>query len=143
MLPNPHRASELTSRTAPQRVHPRRGELLSMDSIRGKWRPSGTVDGAIVFSIVWGTTPTAEFRAPLHDFDRESRDRLIDACREQDQEAALRGIAREDCHALNLVEYFPPSGDRWRALLASFWPSALALAPSVAALLSLLKQVNA
>lgn len=67
-----------------RRFMPRRGEFLTLENIRGPWRPSGTVGGMGVFAVVW-TSPSSEFWAPLHDFAPADQLRLIEACRHNDQ----------------------------------------------------------
>ena len=60
-----------------RRFHPARGQPLTMDCIRGPWRPSGAVQACGVFAVVWSTFNT-DFWAPLHDFDAASQLRLIE-----------------------------------------------------------------
>lgn len=70
----------------PRRFYPPRGHALTMDCIRGLWRPSGSVAGAGVFAVVW-TTRRGDFWAPVHDFCAADQLRLIDACRRLDRMA--------------------------------------------------------
>lgn len=44
-----------TQRTEPRRFWPRLGRKLTLDVIRGPWRPSGAVGGVGVFAVVWPT----------------------------------------------------------------------------------------
>ena len=69
-----------------RRFRPRHGEVLTMDCIRGHWRPSGTVAGAGVFAVVWSTR-SGDFWAAVHDFCEADQLRLIDACRRVDRQA--------------------------------------------------------
>ena len=71
----------------PVRFHPRRGEQLTLDNVRGPWRPSGTVDACGVFAVVWSAR-SGDFWAPLHDFAPPDQLRLIEACRWLDQAGA-------------------------------------------------------
>lgn len=77
-------ASDYTA--APKRVRPRRGCLLSMDCVRGDWRPTGAVAGAGVFGVIW-TTGGGSWWAPLHDFTQGAQQHLIGECRRLDVEA--------------------------------------------------------
>ena len=74
-----------------RRFVPSLGHQLTVDSIRGPWRPSGAVAGAGVFAVVW-TTRKGDFWAPLHDFSPTDQLRLIEACRVMDQ-----GTSRPIC----------------------------------------------
>lgn len=56
-----------------------------MSSIRGPWRPSGTVQGCGLFAVIWSTY-SADFWAPLHDFEPSTQLRLIELCRHLDVE---------------------------------------------------------
>lgn len=73
-----------------RRFFPARGGLLTLEQIRGPWRPSGTVAAAGVFCVLWSTR-SGDFWAPLHDFEPASQLRLIEACRHLDQESGNRG----------------------------------------------------
>ena len=70
----------------PVRFRPQRGMRLTLDCIRGPWRPSGTVAGAGVFAVIWSTSRSA-FWAALHDFEPEAQSRLIAQCHAIDQDA--------------------------------------------------------
>ena len=70
-----------------------RGKPLTMDVIRGPWRPSGSAGGLGAFSVVW-QTPTGHWFAPLHDFEPADQLRLIAQCRTIDQEAQWRRTPR-------------------------------------------------
>jgi hypothetical protein len=74
----------------PRRFQPRAGQALTLESIRGPWRPSGTVAGASIFAVVW-TTNRGDFWAALHDFQPADQLRLVDACRSLDREAGFMG----------------------------------------------------
>ena len=63
-----------------RRFVPHRGQHLTIENVRGPWRPSGAVAGAGVFAVVWSTR-RGDFWAPLHDFAPADQLRLIDACR--------------------------------------------------------------
>ena len=83
----------------PRRFVPLRGQMLSLDCVRGPWRPSGAVESCGMFAIVW-TTRRGEFWAPLHDFAPADQLRLIDACRHQDLSAGYAGAwpqGRSEC----------------------------------------------
>lgn len=67
----------------PRRFVPRRGQRLTLSTIRGLWRPSGTVAGAGIFAIVWEGRSSA-FWAALHDFEPADQLRLVEACRRLD-----------------------------------------------------------
>lgn len=96
---------------APQRVMPQSGRLLTLASIQGPWRPSGTVGGCGVFAAVWATS-SGECWAPLHDFEPADQLRLIEQCRGLDQAAGLRGAgAQEPVHLMRDSE-----GRPWDAL---------------------------
>lgn len=71
--------------TAPRRFRPRSGHALTLENIRGPWRPSGTVAGAGVWAVVWETRAGA-FWAALADFETVDQLRLIEACRRIDVE---------------------------------------------------------
>jgi hypothetical protein len=71
----------------PRRFRPARGQLLTIENIRGLWRPSGTVSGTGVFAVVWETY-RGTYWAPLHDFEPADQLRLIDQCRHIDAERA-------------------------------------------------------
>ena len=73
-----------------RRFHPVRGRLLTMSSIRGPWRPSGTVGCLGVFAVMWSTR-SGELWAPLHDFEPSAQLRLIEQCRCLDMEAGYPG----------------------------------------------------
>lgn len=66
---------------APRRFRPRPGQFLTLSNIRGPWRPSGTVAGAVVWETHGGG-----FWAALSDFAPADQLRLIDACRRLDAE---------------------------------------------------------
>ena len=86
-------SARITSRPddrSPRRFLPLRGQQLTLDNVRGPWRPSGAVAGAGVFAVVW-TTRRGDFWAPLHDFAAADQLRLIEACRHIDREAGYRG----------------------------------------------------
>lgn len=70
----------------PRRFYPPRGQLLTLDHIRGLWRPSGTVAGAGLFAVVWSTR-CGDFWAPLHDFEEAAQRRLVELCRANDPDA--------------------------------------------------------
>lgn len=72
---------------APRRFYPTPGRRLTLSSVRGPWRPSGTVAGVGVFAVIWTTPSGALLWAPLHDFEAIDALRLIEACRGLDQEA--------------------------------------------------------
>ena len=63
-----------------RRFYPPRGRALTIDCIRGLWRPSCSVAGAGVFAVVWSTR-RGDFWAPVHDFCQADQLRLIEACR--------------------------------------------------------------
>lgn len=67
-----------------RRFWPVPGQLLSIECIRGPWRPTGAVDGCGVFAVRW-TTRSGDWWSPLHDFYAADQLRLIEACRWQDQ----------------------------------------------------------
>jgi hypothetical protein len=69
----------------PRRFVPVRGRRLTLDAIRGPWRPSGTVASAGVFAVVWEVR-SGSFWAPLHDFEPSDQLRLIESCRSFDVE---------------------------------------------------------
>lgn len=73
-----------------RRFHPVRGRLLTLNNVRGPWRPSGTVGGVGVFAVVW-STHSGDFWAPLHDFEPSAQLRLIEQCRWADMEAGFPG----------------------------------------------------
>lgn len=68
-----------------RRFIPKRGNLLTLENIRGPWRPSGTVAGAGVWAVIWETRK-GSFWAALHDFHAADLLRLIEACRRIDIE---------------------------------------------------------
>jgi hypothetical protein len=74
----------------PRRFWPSRGVPLTLDNIRGPWRPSGAVCGACVFAVVWSTR-SGDWWAPLHDFCPETQLRLVESCRWQDRAAGFEG----------------------------------------------------
>lgn len=59
---------------------------LTLNDIRGQWRPSGYVGGLGVFSVVWQDARGTWF-VPLHMFSQRDQLRLIEQCRAVDQEA--------------------------------------------------------
>ena len=63
-----------------RRFVPPRGQRLTLDNVRGPWRPSGSVAGCGMFAVVWSTR-VGDFWAPLHDFAEPDQLRLIDSCR--------------------------------------------------------------
>ena len=71
-----------------------RGMLLTLEHVRGPWRPSGAVAGAGVFAVVWSTR-RGDFWAPLHDFAPADQLRLIEACRWLDQSSSRPGCRPE------------------------------------------------
>lgn len=71
--------------SCPRRFRPRAGRPLTMDNIRGPWRPSGTVAGVGTFAVIWSTC-SVDFWAPLHDFAPADQLRLIEAGRSLDVE---------------------------------------------------------
>ena len=77
-------------RLPPRRFVPRYGQLLTMENIRGDWRPSGAVAGAGVFAVVWSTR-SGDWWAPLHDFTPADQLRLVEACRWLDRAAGYPG----------------------------------------------------
>lgn len=81
-----------------RRFFPARGRKLTMSQIRGLWRPSGAVDGAGMFAVVWSTF-NVDFWAPLHDFTPADQLRLIESCRLLDQTPGHDG-ARQGLGAL-------------------------------------------
>lgn len=76
-----HRSME-----APRRFRPKHGRLLTLEAIKGPWRPSGAVAGAGVFAVIWATE-RGSWWAPLHDFESSAMRNLVDQCRAVDQEA--------------------------------------------------------
>lgn len=66
----------------PRRFWPAPGERLTINNIRGPWRPSGSV-ATCVFAVVW-YTGFSELWAPLHDFEPIDQLRLIESCRRLD-----------------------------------------------------------
>ena len=73
-----------------RRFVPLRGQRLTVDNIKGPWRPSGSVEACGMFAVVWATR-LGEFWAPLHDFTPADQLRLIDACRWLDRAAGYAG----------------------------------------------------
>lgn len=69
----------------PRRFYPPGGSLLTLDNIRGPWRPSGAVEGCGMFAVVW-TTPAGAWWAPLCDFTPADQLRLIELDRQLDLE---------------------------------------------------------
>lgn len=65
---------------------------LTLNVIRGHWRPSGCVGGAGVFAVVWETA-RGTWWAALHDFNDDAQRWLIHACRQLDR-PPLPEIAR-------------------------------------------------
>lgn len=64
--------AELLLPPPPRRFRPRRGELLTVDAVRGHWGFSGTTEGQGVPAVVWTTRNGACFWAALTDFhDRD------------------------------------------------------------------------
>jgi hypothetical protein len=80
------RAARATPERPLRRFRPARGAALTMDAIRGPWRPTSAVACAGVFAVRWETR-AATFWAPLHDFAPADQLRLIEACRWADQNA--------------------------------------------------------
>ena len=76
--------------TSPRRFRPLSGRLLTIDNVRGPWRPSGAVGGACVFAVVWSTR-SGDFWAALHDFEPADQLRLIESCRWSDRCAGFAG----------------------------------------------------
>lgn len=72
-------------RPEPRRFIPRPGVPLTIENIRGHWRPSGSVAGMGCFAVIWETY-TATYWAPLHDFAPLDQLRLVESCRQLDQE---------------------------------------------------------
>lgn len=70
----------------PGRFHPPPGRLLTLDAIRGLWHPSGAVNGAGVFAVIWATD-RGSWWAPLHDFEHAAVHKLVEQCRAMDQGA--------------------------------------------------------
>ena len=77
-----------------RRFVPYHGASLTMSHIRGPWRPSGAVNGAGVFAVVWSTY-SADFWAPLHDFAPADQLRLIESCRHLDRQRGFDGARPE------------------------------------------------
>ncbi len=75
----------------PRRFYPARGQRLTLNSVRGPWRPSGAVAGAGVFAVVWSTPSGCTFWAPLHDFEPSAQLQFIEQCRWQDRCAGFPG----------------------------------------------------
>jgi hypothetical protein len=73
-----------------RRFRPPRGALLTMEAVRGPWRPSGAVAGAGFFAIVWEGRHVRWFAA-LHDFCPDAQAHLIAACRWADRHAGFDG----------------------------------------------------
>ena len=69
---------------------PNAGRPLTLDDIRGLWRPSGSVAGAGLFAVVW-TSRSGTWWAPLHDFALPDQMQLIDMCRAEDHRAGYPG----------------------------------------------------
>jgi hypothetical protein len=84
------RQSALRAVGGPRRIVPADGQLLSLDVVRGMWRPSGAVAGAGVFAIVW-TNRRGTWWAALHDFAPADALRLIEECRWLDRQAGYPG----------------------------------------------------
>jgi len=78
----------------PRRFRPPAGSRLTIENVRGAWRPSGSVDGACVFAVVW-STGFRQFYAPLHDFCPASQLQLIEACRRMEAEERRHGAWAE------------------------------------------------
>lgn len=74
----------------PRRFLTLRGQQLTLDNVRGPWRPSGAAGGAGVFAVVWSTRG-GDWWAPLHDFAPADQLRLIEACRWLDRAAGYPG----------------------------------------------------
>jgi hypothetical protein len=72
---------------APRRFSPPCSGYLTIDQVRGLWRPSGAVGGVGVFAVVWETR-SGTFWAALHDFCPADQLRLIEACRFMDRDIA-------------------------------------------------------
>lgn len=68
-----------------RRFRPPRGQMLTINDIRGLWRPSGSVDGAGLFAVCWSTR-ACDFWAALHDFAPADQLRLIEMGRSLDLE---------------------------------------------------------
>jgi hypothetical protein len=79
-----HRAAAMADDRPLRRFWPERGTQLTLDVIRGPWRPTGAVAGVGVFAVRWETRAVS-FWAPLHDFAPADQLRLIEACRWVDQ----------------------------------------------------------
>ena len=62
-----------------RRLRPSAGAYLPRTVIRGRWRPSGTVDGCGVFAVVW-TARSMTCWAALADFSPADQLSLIDEC---------------------------------------------------------------
>jgi len=77
-----------------RRFLPHRGQKLTMNNVRGPWRPSGTVAGVGVFAVVWAT-PRGLWWAALHDFAPADQLRLIEACRWLDERSGARRDGEE------------------------------------------------
>lgn len=75
----------VSERVEPRRFWPQSGRKLTLDVVRGPWRPSGTVAGAGVFAVVWSTR-RGDFWAAVHDFEPADQLRLIDMVRRLDLE---------------------------------------------------------
>ena len=63
----------------PRRFWPPVCGRLTLNNIRGPWRPSATVAALRVFAVVW-LTGYSDLWAPLHDCDPIDQLRLIEAC---------------------------------------------------------------
>lgn len=73
-----------------RRFLPLRGHRLTVDQIRGPWRPSGSVAACGMFAVVWETR-SCTFWAPLHEFEPADQLRLVEACRWADRHAGYPG----------------------------------------------------
>ena len=80
----------MTMPQAIRRFQPVPGRLLTLDNIRGPWRPSGTAGGVGVFAVIWSAR-SGDFWAPLHDFEPSAQLSLIEQCRWADIEAGYPG----------------------------------------------------
>ena len=96
VMPGRHTGYQAGSQPA-RRFVPLRSQLLTLNNVRGPWRPSGTVGGAGVFAVVW-MTRSGDFWAPVHDFEPADQLRLIEACRRLDREAGYPGAWPDGRH---------------------------------------------
>lgn len=82
----PRRSTALAPVERPlRRFWPVAGALLTVDEIKGQWRPSGTAAGTSTWSVIWQTRDCTLW-APLSDFSASAQLELIESCRRLDAE---------------------------------------------------------